>query len=125
MGAAPSKDEQVEGFKISSGWRGGSSTGGGRIYRGGGSVSIDSNTRNFFYGEDYLKDWTNTRENTVKRTISSKSPIYIPLVLNLAFLFIVGSRYLYYYKEKPTVEEFKKVFHSQKIDGSSSTGSSS
>lgn len=62
------------------------------------------------------------RTNTVKRTISSKSPIFIPLVLNLAFLFIVGGRYMYYYKERPTVEEFKKVFHSQKIDGSSSTG---
>ena len=61
--------------------------------------------------------------NTVKRSISSKSPIYIPLVLNLAFLFIVGSRYLYYYKEKPSVEEFKKVFHAQKIDGSSSNSS--
>jgi hypothetical protein len=71
------------------------------------------------------KDRPYDRTNTVKRTISSKSPIYIPILLNLAFLFIVGGRYMYYYKEKPTVEEFKKVFHSQKIDGSSSTGSSS
>ena len=61
--------------------------------------------------------------NTVKRTISSESPIYIPVVLNLAFLFVVGSRYLYYYKEKPSVEEFKKVFHPQKIDGSGTSKS--
>jgi len=75
--------------------------------------------------KDDITGYFSHNKNTVKRTISSKSPIYIPLVLNLAFLFVVGSRYLYYYKERPTVEEFKKVFHPQKIDGSSSTGSSS
>jgi hypothetical protein len=128
MGAAPSINETkaVEGFGIF-GSRGGQIYVGNRGDSGGSEPSIDSNTRNFFYGEDYLKDWTNQRSNTVKRIISSKSPIYVPLVMNLAFLFIVGSRYLYYYKERPTVEEFKKVFHPQKIDGnrSSSTGSSS
>ena len=143
MGAAPSIDETkaVEGFRgtsiisilgsastASKYWGKGNGGYGGSVSVGGGrGLSIDSNTRNFFYGEDYLKNWTGEKSNTVKRSISSKSPIYVPLVMNLAFLFIVGSRYLYYYKERPTVEEFKKVFHPQKIDGnrSSSTGSSS
>jgi hypothetical protein len=130
MGAAPSINETkaVEGFGIFGTKGGGGIYVGNRGDSGGSERSIDPNAvRNFFYGEDYLKDWTNQRSNTVKRIISSKSPIYIPLVMNLAFLFIVGSRYLYYYKERPTVEEFKKVFHPQKIDGnrSSSTGSSS
>jgi hypothetical protein len=120
MGAAPSIDETkaVEGFrKFGFKSRGGGGTYvGNRGDSGGGGRSLDFS----FFDEI---DVPAGRSNSVKRTISSESPIYIPLVLNLSFLFVVGSRYLYYYKEKPSVEEFTKVFHQQKIDGSGTSKS--
>jgi hypothetical protein len=45
----------------------------------------------------------------MRRKISPESPIYIPLVLNILLLVIVGCVYLYNYTELPTVDTLSKM----------------
>jgi hypothetical protein len=50
--------------------------------------------------------------NTMKRTMSPDSPIWIPLLLNVILLFIGSVVYVYNYVEQPSITQMTRMINS-------------